>query len=571
MTTTRRSVRRIGLLATLALAAAACGGDDTAQVTAPSGDETTDTDASTTADSERVDSVTTDEPLVVAASGDLNSFDNSITSVEWNRVLAVNVYEPLVTYDLQEADDGSLVGIGLDVAPGLAESWEIDGDSVTFNLREGVSFYPSGNPLTADDVVYSFKRTLELPGSTGAFNSNLAGIFDVDTQFEVIDDLTVRITYTDAEGNPRRTPISLPSMRFPMFGILDSATFEENATDDDPWAGEWAAENIAGTGPYYVSDRTPGQETVLTTVPDYWGDEPDFESVIIRVVGGADIAALMLGGEIDIASQGLGARELDRLEEDGFVVYNQAIPDIVRAEFITTAPPLDDPTVRQAIAHAIPYDTILDVALSNRGERALSYVNPASPGFAPSWAVYQGDLATARALLDEAGVDGFELPIFYNAGISYMEDMALLMQDAFSEIGITAVLNGQPTTQFVEDRSALTRGETSGQSGMLLQQGVIWLDDPDPNTDVFVKSDGFGNPTGWGDPRVDELHLEYRFSADEDARAEAYVEIQDIVAEAVPYAPVVVSGVSVATRPGLTGVSFTSDPHTRFWTIRAAD
>lgn len=567
----RRAVRRIGMLAALALTAAACGSDDAAEP-ADSPDETVGADEpDATTDGETVDPVSTSEPLVVAASGDLNSFDNSITGVEWNRVLAVNVYEPLVTYALEEADDGSLVGIGLDVAPGLAESWEIDGDSVTFELRRDVTFHPSGNPLTAADVVYSFKRTLELPGSTGAFNSNLAGIFDVDEQIEIVDDHTVRITYTDAEGNPRRTPISLPSMRFPMFGIVDSVTFEENATDDDPWAAEWAAENIAGTGPYYVSDRTPGQETVLTAVPDYWGDTPDFETVIIRVVGGADIAALMLGGEIDIASQGLGARELDRLEEDGFVIYNQAIPDIVRAELITTDAPLDDPLVRQAIAHAIPYDTILDVALSGRGERALSYVNPASPGFAPAWEQYQGDLATAQALLDEAGVDGFELPIFYNNGISYMEDMALLIQGAFSEIGITAVLNGQPTTQFVEDRGALTRGETSGHSGMLLQQGVIWLDDPDPNTDVFVKSDGFGNPTGWGDPTVDELHLQYRFSADEEARAEAYVEIQEIVAEAVPYAPVVVTGVNVAARPGLSGVSFTSDPHTRFWTIRADD
>lgn len=569
MKTPRRALRRVGLFTALALAAVACGSDDAAVPTTAGGDTPpaeADPPAGTAATP-----VSTSDPLVVAASGDLNSFDNSITGVEWNRVLAVNVYEPLVIYALEEADDGSFVGVGLDVAPGLAESWEIDGDTVTFTLRDGVAFYPSGNPLTTADVIYSFKRTLELPGSTGAFNSNLAGIFDVDEQFEIVDELTIRITYTDAEGNPRRTPLSLPSMRFPMFGIVDSVTFQENATDDDPWAAEWAAENIAGTGPYYVSSRTPGQETVLSAVPDYWGDSPEFETVIIRVVGGADIAALMLGGEVDLASQGLGARELDRLAEEGFVIFNQPIPDIVRAELITTSAPFDDPLVRQAVAHAIPYDTILDVAFSGRGERAFSYVNPASPGFIPAWEQYQGDLAIAAALLEEAGVDGFDLPIFYNNGIAYMEDMALLIQDALREIGINVILNGQPTTQFIEDRAALTRGETSGQSGMLLQQGVIWLDDPDPNTDVFVKTGGFGNPTGWGDPRVDELHAEFRFSTDEAARNAAYEEIQEIVAEAVPYIPIVVTGVNVAAAPGLDGVSFTSDPHTRFWTIRAAD
>ncbi|MFV0257634.1 MAG: ABC transporter substrate-binding protein [Acidimicrobiales bacterium] len=551
--------RLVALFATLALVGAACGGGTDS--TADAGDTTGGTGNAVPAD---------DGTLVFAATGDINSMDPSITAVEWNRVLDVNVYETLVNYDLQPTDDGSLVGIGLAVAPGLASEWEIEGDSVTFTLRDGVTFYPSGNPMTAEDVRYSIIRTVRLPGSTGTFNANLAGIFEPEQQVEVVDDQTVRINFTDAEGNPRRTAMSLPSLRFPQFSILDSVTFEEHATEHDPWAATWAEGNVAGTGHYYVENYSPGSEIALRVVPDYWGEAPGYEQVIMRVVGGADITSLMLGDEVDMASSGLGSRELDTLEEAGFQVINQPIPDIIKAELVTTSQPLDDQTVRQAVAEAIPYDQVIEIALGGRGERAYSIVNPAAPAYQPAWEIY-GDPARASALIEQAGAAGATVPIYFNSDISSMEDIALLISDSLQGIGLDVEVNGLPTVQFTDERTKLTRGEPSQMSGLVLTSGVIWLDDADPNVDLWLKSDGFSNSTGWADPEVDQLHAEFRFSSDPEARAAAYGTVQALGAEGAAYAPIAVAGVTVALRPGIQGASFTSDPHPRFWTMSPSE
>lgn len=567
-TSPRRRLSALALIGALGLAAAACGNSSSSSSSSGSDGASGSTSAAVDAAGDiSVGRELTDQ-VVIGWTGDANSFDPPFSSVEWNREISVNVYEPLVQYALTEADDGSFVWEGLEVAPGLAESWEVDGATVTFTLRDGVTFHPSGNPLTAEDVKYSFERTVAVPGGFGKFNANLAGIFDPASQIEVIDPLTVAITFTDAEGNPILLPASLPSMRFPQFGIVDSVAVKAQATAEDPWAAAWMKDNVAGTGPYFIASRTPNSETVLETVPGYWGEEPAFSRVVLRVTGGADMAALIKGGEIDFAAVGLSPRGYDDVADAGFAVVNQPIPNIVRADLAVDDGPLSDVRVRQAIAYAMPYDQIIAVALSGRGERATSYVNPQSPGFKDSWTQYETDPAKASELLEEAGVSDLDLPLFYDSGVVFNEDIALLVKDALSEVGIDVTPSPQPTTQFVEQRTARAQKADSAQSGMMLTSGVIWLDDPDPNTDVWFKSTGSSNWSHYVNTEVDELHAGFRFSPDADARAEAYEQVQDIIATEVPTVPLAVTGRTVALNPRLTGVSFTADPHTRFWTLR---
>jgi peptide/nickel transport system substrate-binding protein len=515
------------------------------------------------------------DTLVVAWSGDLNNMDPPFTSAEWNREFALNVYEPLVHYKVKERADGALVWEGLDVSPSIAESWTIDGPSVTFKLHKGVKFYPSGNELTADDVKYTFIRTLLVPGGIGKFNENLAGIFDAEKQVEVIDPYTVKITFTDSKGTPMLLAgASLPSMRFPMFGIVDSKVVKSKATADDPWAAAWMKENTAGTGPYYVEKRTPGTETVLRVVPGYWGKKPGFDRVILRVVkDSATVISLMKRGEVDITTAIGTTRELDALQEAGFTIYNAAIPNIMRMDIALEKPPLDKKEVRQAIAYAIPYDVILKNVFGGRGTRAYSYVNPQSPGYLDAFKTYTPDLNKAKDLLQKAGVgSGFQLDLYYDVGIPWNEDVALLIQDELRKLNITVTLKGELTTQFAADGLARSMGQPTFQ-GLKLSTGVIWLDDPDPNTDSSVKSTGSlgiptsRNPSGYNNPMVDELHAKYRFSSDAAARKGAYEKIQQMVAEDVPLIPLVVTGRNAAIHPTITGFTFTADPHNRFWSL----
>ena len=172
-------------------------------------------------------------------------------------------------------------------------------------------------------------------------------------------------------------------------------------------------------------------------------------------------------------------------------------------------------------------------------------------------------------MLAEAGVSGgFELPLFYDSGVVYNEDVALLIKDALGAVGIKVTLNPQPTTQFAEQRTARIAKKDSSQKGMLLQSAVIWLDDPDPNTDTWLKSTGTGNWTRFNNATVDKLHADFRFEPDATKRAAAYTQVQDIVATEVPVIPLVVTGRTVALAKGITGMAFTADPHTRFWTLK---
>ncbi|MDE0170802.1 MAG: ABC transporter substrate-binding protein [bacterium] len=524
------------------------------------------------------------ETVVIAWTGFYNSLDPPDSLVNFNREAGVGLYDRLLTYSLTERDDGTFVWEGLDVAPGLAESWEIDGGSVTFTIRQGVTFNKTGNPLTAHDIRYSFVRAIEVPGF-GTFNSNLAGIFEPSRQITVIDDYTIRFDYELADGTPFLLKASLPSMRFPIFGIVDSVELQARATDEDPWGHEWLKENPEGSGPYVIESVTPGTELILRRVPGHWteGDQNQlnqayngFDRVIYRTLNSpADITALMLGGEVDVAFA-LGTRELVALGEAGFTIVNAEIPDIWRLDLPVTTPPFDNLAVRQALAYAVPYDTIVENVFTN-ATRSYSIVNPASPSFIPAWDIYDTDLDKARQLLADAGYpDGFSTELFYNTERQEWEDIALFLQASLSQVGIDLTLRPLPATEFQEQTTARYSDDTL-MPGIQMRSGLIWLDDADPNVNLWLVTRGFPGPVGVGgfsnashysNVELDTLHFENRFNPDFEARAEAYRETQRIGARDLPLIPLAVRGFPGAVHPAVTGVAFTADPHLRQYLLR---
>ncbi len=574
------------LVLTLALVAAACGPAEeevtgtTASdgVTTPTeaeddGDATTAPPEETLDDGDEVSAAPPrqagDDTVVVAWSGDLNSLDPPDSLVVFNREASLALYDTLLRYDFEERDDGTLVWTGLDVAPGLATDWEIDGNAVTFHLREDAVFNGTGNPVTAEDVKWSFVRSIEVPGF-GRFNSNLAGIYEPDRQITVVDDHTIRFEFETADGTPRLLTVSLPSLRFPIFGIVDSVEAQSHATDEDPWAHEWLVENAAGSGPYTIASRTPGTELVLQRVDGHWSGTPDFERVIFRIFSGpADITSVMLRGEVDLASQ-LGRRELEALEEAGLKVLNAPIPDIFRLDMTVDTPPLDSVEVRQAIAHAIPYDAIVNNAFA-QAERAYSFVNPAAPQFAQAWDRYDTNLDVSRQLLADAGYgDGFPIDLYYDTGVREEEDIALLIEAGLAEVGIDVTLRPLPSTSFAEQSTARVNGEDVMQ-GLAIRHGVIWLDDAATMVPLWIMTGGFSNTTGYGREDLDQLHAQFQYSDDEGARTDAYVTIQEEAAADAPLVPLAVKGAPAAVHPDITGVAFTADPHLRSYLLRKAD
>ncbi|HWJ75454.1 MAG TPA: ABC transporter substrate-binding protein [Kaistia sp.] len=508
-------------------------------------------------------------PLVRAVAADFNSIDPADTRSMQDQDLVLNLYDKLVETKFTERADGSFDGDPMEVVPSLAESWEVDGPAVTFHLRKDVKFYPTGNPMTADDVIYSFTRLVEIPAN-GKNQTGVAGLYTAD-QFEKIDDHTVRITSKDGPGGkPAEVAVRLTSMKFLQFGILDSVEVKKHATESDPWAREWLQKNQASSGPYYISEHTPNQQITLTAVPNRpWGPQPKVDKIILRVTGDADVVSLIKGGVVDYAGEGLTGRQYKSIEDAGFPVMFGPTPNLLRLAMAVDKAPFDDKLVRQAILYAVPVKQIINVALGGRGEPSPCMYNAGDVTCNDSFGRYTYDLEKAKALIEQSGKKNIAFDFWYSSALPYNNDVAILIKSSLSKIGVTANLKPTPEVQLATAVRNRTYRENDTMSGMYLFDGVFWLPDPVTQTNCCVVSwsdkGGSGNWSRYDDPVIDELHYTFRNSGDTKARNEAYHKIQDIMADqAANQIPLVIMGRTVATSKRLSGVTFSQEPYARY-------
>jgi len=513
-------------------------------------------------------------PLVHAIPNDINSLDPADIQGQQDQEIGVNIYERLVEFQFHEQPDGSFVADPTGIVPQLAESWTIDGATVTFKLREGVTFYPTGNPMTSEDVRWSFERLVSINGN-GKNQARVAGLYTPD-QVVAVDPLTVAITFMDGpDGTPTLLPVSVMSMKFQQFAIIDSVEARKHATPEDPWANTWLRSNVASTGQYYIESRIPNQQLDLVAVPNHWsGEQPAYEHIVLRVTGDADLVALIRGGVVNYAAEGLTGRQYDALEAAGFPVLHGNTPSMLRLSFAQDKEPFTNVLVRRAMLYAIPYDRIVSVALGGRGERAACQYNPDDITCNNSYAQFTYDLDKARALLAEAGQTSFSFDFWYSNALPYNNDIAILIADSMKQIGVTMNLRPTPRLQLTTMSRQRTDGEDESMSGMMLSEGVIWLNDPVTTTNSLVSKtpETRGNWSRYYNPEIDALHYEFRNSNDVEARRVAYQRIQDILTDHLGNGiPLTVLGRTIVLSPWITGATFSQDPYARYEYLRPVD
>lgn len=236
----------------------------------------------------------------------------SLVTAQEERVLVVGHSEVTESYDLAHAFNptsgmvhratyDTLVtfpdGDASSIEPNLAAEWSVSDDGLvyTFNLRDDVTF-ANGDPLSADDVVFSFTRLQNVLSNPSFLADPIIGI-------EAVDDLTVAVTLAE----PR--PSFLAEMVNSAFSIANDSevmaaggTNAEDAAESDT-AMEFFDQNSAGTGPYILESWTPQEETVLVRNENYWGEAPYFDRVIIVNIPEAATQKVALeSGDIDIAT-----------------------------------------------------------------------------------------------------------------------------------------------------------------------------------------------------------------------------------------------------------------------------
>lgn len=334
-----------------------------------------------------------------------NYWDTAATAV--STVTFLNVRQPLV----------EILGDGT-IAPLLATSWDIsdDGLTVTFDIREAT--FGDGTSLDADDVVYSIMKNMESP--LGSLSVPLQVIESV----EALDDRTVRIH------------LSTPSQRLMTELGLQAGIIVPNGSLETLDT----AKEVVGSGPYIFAEYNPGVDVKLTRNENYWGDKPFFETVTHRFIADETAAInALLAGDIDVigAILGEGLERVDVIDKKGDFTLITLAPLEVSVVFLdTTNETLQNPEVRQAIAHGIDRETLLIAGQVGLGEQVCQYVIPFTAPWNNDNCPYPYDPEKAKEMLSEAGVEDLTL---YFPFLTVAEFPALkeVLVSQMAAIGIT--------------------------------------------------------------------------------------------------------------------------------------
>jgi peptide/nickel transport system substrate-binding protein len=372
--------------------------------------------------------------------------------------------------------------------PALAESWDTseDGLTWTYHLRAGLK-WSDGQPLTAQDVAYTFNRVRNGKYEKTNYGNYVAAL----TSVVATDDRTVVMKVK------KPTPIMdhlyvyvLPEHIWK--GIDEKAV---KSFSNEPTSG-----TVVGSGPFIVVEHKKGQFVRLERNPNYWGPKPKIDELVFRIFQNEDsLAQALKRGEIDFAD-GLGSNVFDSLKNtSGVKAFSAAYSGFDEVAFNTGAaldngtpigdghPALKDKRVRVAIAHAIDTKTILDRVYGGHGTTGTSVIPPLYKPlhYDPGATTYTFDLAEANKELDAAGYkkgaggirtmpDGtrpLKFRIFGRSNSQESKQTVQFVAGWLKDIGIDAQVK-------IVSEDSLTEIIGEGKYDMF-QWG--WVVEPDPN------------------------------------------------------------------------------------------
>ncbi len=294
-----------------------------------------------------------------------------------DQVTYANIFEGLTRF----TSTGTIV-------PALAESWEIseDGLTYTFHLHDGVKFH-DGTTMDANDVKFSLDRARG-PDSKNAQKALFVSIAEVN----VIDPLTVEIRLSEPNGN------LLFNLAWGDAVIVAPESIENIKT------------NPIGTGPFKFAGWVQGDHIDLVKNPDYWGTPAKLEKATFKFISDPTAAfAAVMTEDVDVFAGFPAPENLPQFEADPRF---QVLVGSTEGETILSTnnkqPPLDDVRVREAIAHAINRQEIIDGAMFGYGTPIGTHFAPHNPAYVDLTSLSQYDPELSKKLLAEAGYpEGF--------------------------------------------------------------------------------------------------------------------------------------------------------------------
>ncbi|KPB03228.1 glutathione ABC transporter substrate-binding protein [Bacillus sp. CHD6a] len=426
--------------------------------------------------------------------------DTSTTNV------TTQIFDRLTAYEA----DGTVI-------PSLAESFEaIDETTWEFKLRTDVKFH-DGSDFTAEAVKLTLDRILD-PETA----SPRAVVVNMIKEVVVKDDHTVHIV-TNKPFAP------LPAHLAHNAGSI----IAPSAIEEEKSGGKTVDENPVGTGPFVFDNWNRGSEITLKKNADYWNGAPALDSIKFVVVPEQSTRVAMLEtGEANVTQ--IGASDVARVEGmagAGIELTNVRGTRMDYLGFNMDKEPYNIKEVRQAISMAINKTDIVDGILDGQGVPAVGPLAPTVVGNYQDLEPLGYDVEAAKQLLADAGFkDGFETTLYVNSANAEREQIATLVQDQLSQIGIKVNIE-------IIEWGAFLDATANGEHELFILGWTTVTADADYGLYALFHSSAFGAPGNrsfYKNERVDELLDLARSETDQAKRDEAYKEISEILVDEAP-------------------------------------
>lgn len=419
-----------------------------------------------------------------------------------------------------------MVNENYELEPVLAESYEAsaDGLTYTFKLKTGVTFH-NGDAFTSADVKYTYEWIKD-PANASTQASSVALVSSIETP----DDATVVITLTSAD-------VTFLVNVAPL--LILPATYHASIGED-----AFGAAPI-GTGPFYLaatSDYSPASFVELKAFDNHFRGRPNFDVFRLDIAPEASARFVALeSGTADHSVWSLNADDNHTLEESGeFTVFKSLSLAVNHIPLNNKHPFLSDKQARKALITGLDRQATLDEVYLGDGQLASANLSPGLGTFySADVTQYPYDADAAAQLLDDAGwvlngdvreKDGVKASFVITAisGDTQRRPIAEIAQALWSELGIDVSIEEAQVGEII---AALPKGEMDAS----LFNWTYGGNNADPDARDTLGTGGANNFSQYSNARVDELLALGVTQQNIDERKATYAEIQQIIADDVPF------------------------------------
>lgn len=419
-----------------------------------------------------------------------------------------------------------------DVGPGLAKSWDISKDNLTYTFHLRPAKFSDGSAITAEDAAYSINRARANPRAWGFLVTAVKSITAQDPS-------TVVVKLSEPHA-----PL-LADLAIYAFGVVPKKAVEaagSGATAKDPTGKYFTTTPIVTSGPFSVDSYKPNSEVVLKANKNYWGPKPKVSTLNIKVIPNDNARTLALqSGAVDVIENPPvnQRKQIDGNPKLTVDYFNSTRVDMLLLN--NKDKYLSNVDVRHAIRYALDMKTMNDFAYDGKAVIGTSPMPYKMLYWNDSLKQWPYDVAKAKQLLASAGYpNGFSLNLITVSGDTIQAAQAVSIQDSLKKIGITVNI------QSFELLTAYDN-EHNPDYQMGFRYWTNDIIDPDEVVSFNLSPASKSNLTNFANPEIAKLAVEARKETDKTKRGQMYDQIQQLHYEQMPFIPLMYPPFSYAS------------------------